>query len=78
MHINEIKEPELKKLFLELKHASSTIQNDGTDALEESSNDEELIVSWQSKLMDLYNECQSFWGRLENMKSKVKPKKSRR
>lgn len=69
MHIDEIKDPELKKLFLELEYASGTIENDGNDALEESSNDEELINNWQSKLMDLYNECQYFWGTLENMKS---------
>lgn len=69
MHIDEIKDPELKKLFMELKHASGTIENDCNDALEESSNDEELIDNWQSKLTDLYNECQHFWGTIENMKS---------
>ncbi len=70
MQIDDIKNPELKKLFLELKHASGTIENDASDALEEGSRDEELISSWQSKLDSLYEEVSHFWGALENMKSK--------
>lgn len=70
MHIDEIRDPELKKLFKELGPASATIENDGNDALEESGNDDELINNWQSKLMGLYNECQSFWGALEQMKGR--------
>ncbi len=65
----DIQDPALRKLFAETKHASSTIENDADDALNESSNDEELINNWQSKLMDLYNECQYYWGELEKMKS---------
>ena len=69
MKIEDIKDQALKTLFLELKHASDTIEYDGQDALSESKNDEELIENWQSKLMDLGNECQHFSGTHENMKS---------
>lgn len=69
MQIDEIKDPELKMLFMELKHASGTVQKDGNDALNESSNDEELISNFQSKLDSLYEEVSHFWGTLENLKS---------
>ncbi len=69
MHIDEIRDPELKKLFMELKHASGTIENDSNDALEASSNDEELINNWQGTLESLYRETQHYWGALENIKS---------
>ena len=69
MQIDEIKDTELRKLFLELKQASSTIENDGHDALNESKNDEELIDNWQSKLNSLYEEVSHFWGTLEELKS---------
>ena len=68
MDINDIKDPYLKELYQKVKHASSTIEADAGDALEESSTEEELIVNWQSKLMELYHECQGFWGELEGMK----------
>lgn len=69
MEIEDIKNPEIKKLALAaIKNASSTIGNDLHDALEGSNTDEELIENWQSALMDLYNEIQKYWGTLENMK----------
>lgn len=58
----------MKKLFTELKHASGTIGNDADDALEESSNDEELVQTWQGKLESLYRETQYYWGELEKTK----------
>ncbi len=69
MDINDIKNPALKKLFEEVRHHSATIAEDAGDALEESSNDEELISNWQSKLDGLYAEISHFWGTLEQMKS---------
>jgi hypothetical protein len=75
MDIEDIKNKALMELVMlvEKNKASAvcpeTIGADLEDALNESSNDEELINNWQSKLMDLYNECQHFWGELEKMKS---------
>ena len=66
---HNIKDPALRRLFAETKHASSTIENDAGDALNESSNDEELIANWQSKLNSLYEEVSHFWGTLEELKS---------
>jgi len=66
---HDIKDPDLRRLFAETKHASSTIENDAGDALNESKNDEELIDNWQSKLNSLYEEVSHFWGTLEDMKS---------
>lgn len=76
MDIENIKNKTLKELVIsvEKNDASSTIDADLEDALNESSNDEELIQNWQGKLESLYNETQHYWGGLENMKSKVKPK----
>lgn len=71
MKLEEIQNPALKKLIEEdLRHASGTISADFDDALEKSSTEEELIENWQSALMDLYNECQHYWGSLEGMKPK--------
>jgi len=67
MLIEEIKDPVLKKLLL--IPASGTIENDASDALEESSDDEEFVQTWQGKLESLYRETQYYWGELENMKS---------
>lgn len=72
--IDDIKDPALKKLFEEVRHHSATIGEDAGDALENSSNDEELIANWQSYLESLREEIQHFWGELEAMKSKVEPK----
>lgn len=69
MQMDDIKDPELKKLFAEIKHASGTIENDAEDALDESIDDEELINNWQSKLDNLYEEVGHYWGALEQMKS---------
>ena len=66
---HDIKDPALRRLFAETKHASSTIENDAGDALNESKNDEELIDNWQSKLNSLYEEVSHFWGTLEELKS---------
>lgn len=76
MQTDGIKDPALKKLFAETEHASSTLKEDAFDALSESKNDEDLINNWQPRLMDLYNECQHYWGELEKMKSKAEPKKA--
>lgn len=68
MQIDDIRNPSLKKLFEEVRHHSATIVADAGDALEESSNDEELIINWQSRLESLHQETQHFWGELENIK----------
>lgn len=68
MQIDDIKDPNLKKLFEEVRHHSATIAEDAGDALEESSTDEELITNWQSRLESLHEETQHFWGELENIK----------
>ncbi len=68
MQIDDIKNPSLKKLFEEVRHHSATIAADAGDALEESSSDAELITSWQSRLENLHEETQHFWGGLENIK----------
>lgn len=65
MHIEDIQNPALKQLFEAAKHASGPILADAQDALEESTDDEELVHNWQSRLDSLYNECQHFWGELE-------------
>ena len=77
MLLKEIRDPELKRLFTELKHASGTIENDAEDALKESSNETELIENWQSKLTDLYNECCLFRSTLERAKGNVHAQKDR-
>ncbi len=73
MQIDDIKDPSLKKLFEEVRHHSATIAADAGDALEESSNDEELITNWQSRLESLHEETQHFWGGLENIKQAPSP-----
>lgn len=74
MDIEDIKNKALKELVIsvEKNDASSTIDADLEDALNESSNDEELIQNWQGKLESLYKETQHYWDRLEieNMKSR--------
>ncbi len=72
MDIVNIKDPRLAELVrsAEKNQASGTIGADLEDALTESSNDEELIANWQSKLESLYREANHYWGGLEAMKSK--------
>lgn len=72
MKLEKIQNPALKKLIGDLKHASSTIENDFNDALEKSSTEKELIENWQSALRDLQNECEDYWGTLEKIKNKGK------
>lgn len=75
MDIEDIKNKALKELIMsvEKNKASAvcpeTIGADLDDALNESSNDEELIPNWQGKLESLYQETQHYWGELENVKS---------
>lgn len=71
MDIEDIKNKALKELVMsvEKNDASATIGADLEDALNESSNDEELTQNWQAKLESLYQETQHYWGELENMKS---------
>lgn len=73
MQIEDIKDPALKKLFEEVRHHSATISEDAGDALEASSNDEELIAFWHPKLDDLHTEVSHFWGALEQTKSQKEP-----
>lgn len=72
MDIVDIKDPRLAELVrsAEKNQASGTIGADLEDALTESSNDEELIAKWQSKLESLHLEAQHYWGEIEAMKSK--------
>ncbi len=71
MDIEDIKNNVLKELVMsvEKNEASATIGADLDDALNESSNDEELIQNWQGKLESLYQETRHYWGELENVKS---------
>lgn len=71
MDIEDIKNKALKELVMvvEKNDASATIGADLEDALNESSNDEELTQNWQGKLDSLYQETRHYWSELENMKS---------
>lgn len=71
MDNEDIKNNALKELVMsvEKNDASATIGADLDDALDESSNDEELTQNWQAKLESLYQETRHYWSELENMKS---------
>lgn len=73
MEIEDIKNKALKELItsVEKNDASATIGADLEDALNDSSNDEELIQNWQGKLESLYRETQHYWGELENVQRTV-------
>lgn len=73
MDIEDIKNIALKELIIsvEKNDASATIGADLEDALNDSSNDEELIQNWQGKLEGLYRETQHYWGELGNIQRTV-------
>ena len=69
MEIDDIKDKELKQL---VQNVSSMIGKTVQNALEESSDDEELITTLQSKLDEISKEVSYYYSKLEQLKFKEK------
>ncbi len=71
LEVENIKDLELKELVSSgLKYASSTITNDLYDVLDSGSDEEELIMNWQSSLKNLKGEVDAYLNSLEKLKVK--------
>jgi hypothetical protein len=53
------------------KNGSVTITCDMEDAIGTKDSEADLIDAWQSSLESLRNECQHYWGTLEEIKGQL-------
>jgi len=75
MEIDDIKDPKLMELVSAGLKSDCTITNDLEDALENSNDDEELIMNWKNSLLSLYELTQHFYRELGGIESQqpIKP-----
>ena len=76
MEIDEIKNERLKELVSNGLKSDCTITNDLDDALENSKDDDELILNWKNSLLSLYELTQHFYRELGSIESQQDTKTS--
>lgn len=64
MELDEIKDKKLKELVAQGLKSDCTITNDLNDALEESNDEDELILNWKNCLLSLHELAQHFYREL--------------
>lgn len=72
MKLEDINNLTLGALFHDASYASSTIQMDAGDALEDSKTDQEFIENWKQKLEYLKGEVDAFLKGLRELELEMK------